>query len=576
MLTHEELQASIEEFETTNEELQATNEELETNNEELQATNEELETTNDELRARTSELQELTVILESERRRLSEMVELAPFYILVLHGPTLIVEAYNPRYARLLDGRAVQGRPLDEVLDLFWESGVEIVHLARDAYRLDTILTTPRMLTYLPKTQDAHGEHAEYYFTYTIVPSHDANGKVDGVVIYTLDETEKRLQEAEEERERLKLIFQNFSTAALALFDAQSRELIMGSPRYLEIVAQFRQLSPETLIGRRWEELTFITSSVEQAIQFWTQVIESRNPLRIPEMSYRSNPDEKESIWNYTLAPLMDSEHPDRVRFMLVSAIEVTEQVQSRKELEKLDSLKDDFLSLITHELRNPLTTIHGNTQLLQRELRRQSTDPERERHLDMEQTALNRIIHQVDRMNRLIEEVLDVTRIRGKVFEVHNHDNVNIVELVRDVVEQLTPQDRQIVLRTEEQTLPVTIDANRIEQVLHNLISNALKYSPSTAPVTVMISTRTNPIAEVVISIHDEGPGISEEEQAHIFKRFYRGTHHSTKEDGEGLGLGLYIASEIVRQQGGSMWLDSASGRGSTFSFSLPLRPSQ
>ena len=113
LLTHEELQASIEEFETTNEELQATNEELETNNEELQATNEELETINEELRARTSELQEMTTVLENERSRLAEMVaELAPFYILVLRGPNLIVEAYNSRYASLIENRPVQGRPL--------------------------------------------------------------------------------------------------------------------------------------------------------------------------------------------------------------------------------------------------------------------------------------------------------------------------------------------------------------------------------------------------------------------------------------------------------------------------------
>ncbi len=200
VLTHEELQASIEEFETTNEELQATNEELETNNEELQATNEELETTNDELRARTSELQELTSILESERGRLAEMVELSPFYILVLRGPSLIVEAYNPRHARSIEAQSVQGRPLDEVIDLFWEAGIEIVHLARDAYRLDKVHTMPRMLTHLPGTQDLYGRQVDAYFTYTIVPSHDTNGKVDGVIIYALDETEKRSQEAEEER----------------------------------------------------------------------------------------------------------------------------------------------------------------------------------------------------------------------------------------------------------------------------------------------------------------------------------------------------------------------------------------
>src|SRR5207302_7509819 len=172
MLTHEELQASIEEFETTNEELQATNEELETNNEELQATNEELETTNDELRARTGELQEATIMLESERVRFAEMVELAPFYIMVLRGTNLLVEAFNPRFARLMEGRLVQGHSLDEVFEVFWESGMTIVHLAHEAYLRDSVRTTPRMMTHVLKDQS---EFEENYFVYTIVPTHDAN-----------------------------------------------------------------------------------------------------------------------------------------------------------------------------------------------------------------------------------------------------------------------------------------------------------------------------------------------------------------------------------------------------------------
>jgi two-component system, chemotaxis family, CheB/CheR fusion protein len=575
VLTHEELQASIEEFETTNEELQATNEELETNNEELQATNEELETTNDELRARTGELQELTSILESERRRLSEMVELAPFYILVLRGPTLIVEAYNPRYARLLNARAVQGRPLDEVLDLFWESGVEIVHRARDAYRLDMMLTTPRMLTHLPQRRDSQGEQQEYYFTYTIVPSHDANGKVDGVIIYTLDETEQRWRAMEEERERLKLIFQNFSTAALALFDAETGALMMGSPRYLDIVSRLRNLSPQSLIGRRWHDITFIMPD-EQIEQLWQQVVEERAPVRIPELSSRPSPDAEEIIWDYNLTPLLDQERNDVVRFVLVSAVEVTEQVQARKELEQLDTMKDEFFSLVTHELRNPLTTIQGNAQLLLRTLQRQYEAEEqgvtRERNIEQEQTSLNRIIHQTSRMRKLIEEMLDVPRIHRGMFALHDRETVDIVALVREVVEQIASSDHILLLEADEQPIQVSIDVSRIEQVLYNLISNALKYSPAATKVTVTVAKSTEQPGEVVVSVHDEGSGIGEEEQKHIFERFYRG-HRSTNGSEKGLGLGLYISHEIILQQGGRMWLESTPGDGSTFYFSLPAQ---
>jgi two-component system CheB/CheR fusion protein len=188
MLTQEELQTALEEFESTNEELQATNEELETNNEELQATNEELQTTNDELRARTIELQELMVILESERTRLSEIVQLAPFYITVLRGRNLTVEAFNPRYARLLEGRTIVGESFASVTEHFYGVDYTVIDLAREVYHTDTTRTTRRVLTDLPNES---GEMREHYLVYTLVPIHDVMGRVNGVVIYGVDEPER-------------------------------------------------------------------------------------------------------------------------------------------------------------------------------------------------------------------------------------------------------------------------------------------------------------------------------------------------------------------------------------------------
>jgi two-component system, chemotaxis family, CheB/CheR fusion protein len=181
VLTHEELQATIEEFETTHEELQATNEELETNNEELQATNEELQTTNDELRARTAELQELANLLERERVRLTDFIELRPSYIAVLRGPDLILEAYNPYYTQSLEGLQIQGRPLEEVYEFFREFPPTLVTLAREVYQRDVEMQLPSSVTSLPNLTTADG-HASASFS--LVPSHDNTGKVNGVIIY--------------------------------------------------------------------------------------------------------------------------------------------------------------------------------------------------------------------------------------------------------------------------------------------------------------------------------------------------------------------------------------------------------
>ena len=190
VMAQEELQSTIEEFETTNEELQATNEELETNNEELQATSEELETTNEELRARTNELQELNHILESERVRLSEMVELAPFTILVLHGPRLLVEAYTPSSVISLEFSVIQNRPLDEVFEHFWQDGTDMVNLAHQAYEQNEKQAVTKSIE--------EGSDIRRHVVYMFVPSHDASGRVSGVMIYSVDETERFIKEVEE------------------------------------------------------------------------------------------------------------------------------------------------------------------------------------------------------------------------------------------------------------------------------------------------------------------------------------------------------------------------------------------
>src|SRR5262249_55058883 len=230
-----------------------------------------LETTNDELRARTAELQELTAMLEGERVRLIEMVEISPYYIMVLRGPSLVVEAFNPRYAQFFEGRLVQGRPLQEILEAFWEPGLAIIRLALEAYYQDSVRTIPRMLTRLP---DTGSEATESYFSYTIVPTHDAGGKVSGAIIYATDETRQRAREAEEEREKLKLIFDNADLAALALYDARTAELLMATPRYLERTANVHHLDPGKLLGHKWQELTLVPSQ-QNPSRIWKTVLES-------------------------------------------------------------------------------------------------------------------------------------------------------------------------------------------------------------------------------------------------------------------------------------------------------------
>ena len=568
VLTHEELQATIEEFETTNEELQATNEELETNNEELQATNEELETTNEELRSRTSELQETTTLLESERLRLAEMVELSPFYIMVLRGPNLVIEACNPRFTRLLGSRVVQGRPLDEIFDVFWEAGRSIISLAREVYYHDAARTIPRMLIH---SQQEQNESVENYFMYTIVPTHDAAGKVSGVVIYAADETEQRAREIEEERTRLRLIFDHATVAAMALYDAQTFALVMASPRYIEIAAHLHGLEKSSVIGRKWDEL-YLLSFSEPVDAIWNTVRESRTPFHLSAARIKLPESEQETIWDWTLTPIPNTQQDDPVHFMLVSAVEITEQAHAREEVERLNELRDEFLARASHELRTPLTAILGNAQLLQLYLTHQETASVNGagQNFTQDLQTVDRMIHQIQRLNKLIDDMLDITRLRNDVLQLDKQQNVNIVELALRVVEQYrSATSRQISLETKQPAIAGTWDEDRLEQVLNNLVSNAIHYSPANTPVIMSIADQAD---EVIVSVRDQGQGISEKDQAHIFDRFYR-VHNKETSNVDGLGLGLYIASKLIIQHGGRMWLESKLGKGSVFSFSLPLK---
>lgn len=491
------------------------------------------------------------------------MVELAPFHILVLRGISLIVEAYNPHFSRILEGRAVLGQPLDEVFEMFWdhENAVPLLKFAREVYQQDQVHITQRMLSRFSTRGD---EVQERYFSYTLIPSHDVKAKVNGVIIYGTDETIQQTQETAEEQERLKLIFDNTSSAVLALYNAHTGQLLIASPSYINIIRGGENNTMRDFIGHSWQELTYITPP-EQAAQIWQRTLKSHTAQHISEVHIPASATRAETIWNYVLSPIFDHEQRDTVRYMLISAVEVTEQVQIRQELERLDNLQDDFLSLATHELRTPLTSIMGNAQLLQKKLKRREQEDEQETLLT------ERIVQQVKRLEGLISEMLDVTRMRGDMFDLHYEENVDVVALIRRIVEQQAQNDHRIMMTTTELSISGTIDVGHVEQILNNLLSNAAKYSLDGKPIQVTVKRAEHNAQEVIIAVRDEGYGISEEEQTHIFDRFYRvrATDHKRV---DGLGLGLYIAYEIVNQLGGRMWVESKPNNGSTFFFSLPL----
>ncbi|MEW6732633.1 MAG: CheR family methyltransferase [Acidobacteriota bacterium] len=316
MLTQEELQATNEEFETTNEELQATNEELETNNEELQATNEELEATNQELLARSNELQEMAAMVNSERLRLNRLVEMAPFYILVLRGVQLIVETYSPHYARLFKDQNVVGKPLREI---FWKPEMaDFVNLVQDVYQSNVPQTTGRMVTYVVDEDD---KLTENYFVYTIIPT--KTGEVDGVIIYAIDVTEQRVKDKEEERDRLKLIIENCVHVALGLYDAQTTQLIQASPLYMDILSRNYKHEHSELVSSKWEDIC-LPAGHDEGIEYFNKVVKDATPLRWLNYTSKLSGALQNTVWDWGLTPVSSTIRKELVRYVVYWAVDVT------------------------------------------------------------------------------------------------------------------------------------------------------------------------------------------------------------------------------------------------------------
>ena len=228
------------------------------------------------------------------------------------------------------------------------------------------------------------------------------------------------------------------------------------------------------------------------------------------------------------------------------------------------DELKADFVASVSHELRTPLTPIKGFLMTLLREDRDFAQDRRREYYKLM--------LMQSQRLERLIEDLLEVTRLEAGAGLV-DATAIDAVDLVRQVVDRFTSEDpdRTVHVVAPDHAVYCRGDWMRVDQVLGNLLSNALRYAPPHEPVEVRLVPQGR---EVVFEVRDWGPGIPIDEQSRIFERFHRVGHYMTREPG-GAGLGLYLAKRLVEAMGGRIWVSSRLGHGSVFSFALPVEPS-
>ncbi len=284
-------------------------------------------------------------------------------------------------------------------------------------------------------------------------------------------------------------------------------------------------------------------------------------------LEYTSSPDDMTLLaWLARLASLL----LQRERLLRERAEAQAHALALKETTERMD----EFISIASHELRTPVTSIKSNIQLMLRRVEREAAEgtANHAQYPAIRPDTLQRTDRQIQRLIRLLDDMLDLSRIRAGKLELRP-EMCDLAALVRETVESeaVAHPDRHIMLEeTADGVIPIQGDSDRIGQVITNYLTNALKYSSATKPVIVRVRQNAK---NAYVEVQDQGPGIPSDEQQYIWELFHRVPGINVQSgSGVGLGLGLHISKTLIERHQGHVGVNSTLGQGSTFWFTLPL----
>ena len=461
-----------------------------------------------------------------------------PFVLLDAIGDAVFVIDTQWRYTYVnKKAEELAGRPCAELLgstiwELFPETGA--TNFSAEMHRAVQQNTPTCIETYYPPLQK--------WFESRIYPS------AAGLVVLSQDITERK--QAEEALQYLEIERGKYAALISSSDDAIVSKTLDGTiTSWNHAAERMFGYTAEEAVG---QHITLIIppelhQEEEEIIRKLRQGIRIRHYETV-----RVRKDGTKVDVSLSISPIKDSAGN------IIGAAKIARDITERMELERR---KDEFISMASHELKTPITTLKGFTGLLLRKLERQG----RQEEVPM----LTRMDAQIDRLTKLIDELLDVSKVQAGQLD-YEEEPVDLAALLQETVEILQPTSPTHTLIVRETTHAMIMgDKDRLGQVLTNLISNAIKYSPQANQVDLSITTSNK---TVTLRVRDYGVGIPKAQQKHIFDRFYRGRVSHSKAF-PGLGMGLYITHEIVKRHGGEITVESEEGKGSTFVVSLPLK---
>jgi signal transduction histidine kinase len=379
------------------------------------------------------------------------------------------------------------------------------------------------------------------------------------------------LRDAVLERQRLELILNSMAEGLLITDEQGAISSLNSSARRL--LAQTGLKLPQDIplreLARQYEAqwIADLAGIIEQALAGQT--------IMNQEVLVGAVEDAVPLTLSVSAAPLYDPHTP---RATLHGVVAVIDDITSHKQI---DRLKDEFVSIVSHELRTPLTAIKGYTQHLIRRIERRLREHHQSLPAQSAQAAelpesydlrsLNIVQSQTDHLERLVNDILDLSRVQAGELQLH-YSSFYLADVLAECVRQAqtSAEQHSIALDIEAYDSRIVADKARLGQVIGNMLDNAIKFSPQGRQVVVKLEEQHQ---DYLVSISDQGIGLNPEYFDHIFERFYRVRNTSSRQY-SGIGMGLYIAKVIVEAHDGRIWLTSNPGTGSTFYFTLPRTP--
>lgn len=482
--------------------------------------------------------------LADTQLRYQELIHASTSLISTFKGEDFIIEIANDAILEAWGkGREVIGKPLLEALPELVEQGFH--KLLNDVYTTGK----PYRGYEMPIHLERDGKLELFHFNFIYSPQRDVNGNIVGIVNVATEVTSqallnKTIRESESHfRQMADLMPTKVSNTD------STGEFIYFNQEWLD----YTGLTVEQLKEKGWINLIH----VDERINFETLWLGSLETGEQFEMEVRCL--NKSGNYKWHLSRI----EPVRDEIGNISMwISTNTEIQKLKEEEKR---KGDFLKMVSHELKTPVTSIKGYVQLLLSMLKKE------ERGIQINslplKPSLERIDHQIKRLTRLISEMLDLSRIEENKLEIKKQIfelNDLVDETVQDISYTNTQHNIEVI---HEYRTRINGDKDRIGQVLINFITNAIKYSPESNDIVIRIRKHEN--NQVSVSVKDQGIGIDKKNHKNIFKRFYR-IGGKDEETYSGFGIGLYLAKEIIERHNGSITVKSKKGKGSDFCFIL------